>query len=527
MTQNHRQSSGARRSIWEATSTQFSPPPLGRNETADVCVVGAGIAGLSTAYGIAQTGRSVMVLDRADVGAGMTGRTTAHLASSLDDRYYEIEELHGEEGARLTAQSHAAAIDEIERIVRVERIECGFERLDGYLFSPPGGSDETLFRELDAAHRAGLRSVERVLRAPITHFDTGPCLRFPKQGQFHPLLYLNGLVQAILSRGGRIHRAHVNTVSGGSDPHVKTDRGVRVDAASIVICTNSPIQVAASIHGKQAPYMTYVIGARVPPGTVANMLLWDTAQESQMEAEHGPIPYHYVRVEKRASHDTLIVGGEDHRTGEANDGELRFARLEEWARHRFPMIQQIDYRWSGQVLETVDGLAYIGRDHDSGVYIATGDSGNGMTHGTIAGMILSDLIQGGENPWSELYDPSRKRMRALGQLARRTLNAVSQLKDYATQGDFDSEDEIQPGSGGIVRDGVSKIAIYVDENGVRHRMSAVCPHMKCIVRWNGTEQTWDCPCHGSRYDCKGQVITAPSTGNLADATPVEAPKPGL
>src|SRR5690606_8797922 len=200
------------------------------DETADVCVVGAGIAGLTTAYLPARSGISVIVLDRADVGAGMTGRTTAHLTSALDDRYYELEELHGADGARLAAESHSAAIDEIERIVGAEGIECGFERLDGYLFAPPGGSLDTLDKELDAVHRAGLRAVEKVARAPVTDWDTGPCLRFPRQAQFHPLHYLNGLGQAIVSRGGRLHRAHVRDVSGGDDPYAETDRGMRVRA---------------------------------------------------------------------------------------------------------------------------------------------------------------------------------------------------------------------------------------------------------------------------------------------------------
>jgi glycine/D-amino acid oxidase-like deaminating enzyme/nitrite reductase/ring-hydroxylating ferredoxin subunit len=508
------------------TSAPFSLPPLGRNETADVCVVGAGIAGLTTAYLLARAGTSVIVLERADVGAGMTGRTTAHLANALDDRYYELEELHGADGARLAAESHTAAIDEIEGIVRSEGIECGFERLDGYLFVPPGGSVESLTRELDAVHRAGLRSVEKVVRAPVARFDTGTCLRFPRQGQFHPLLYLNGLVQAIVGRGGRLYRAHVKDISSGDDPHVETDCGMRVSARSIVVCTNSPIKVATTVHNKQAPYTTYVIGARIPRGTVATMLLWDTAQDPQAEEQSGPAPYHYVRVEKRGAYDTLIVGGEDHRTGEANDGDARFSRLEDWARQRFPMILQIDYRWSGQVLEPVDGLAFIGADDEPGVYIATGDSGNGMTHGTIAGMLLCDLIRGQENRWADLYDPMRKKMGALGTLAKRTANAISHFKEYVTGGDFDSEDQIPRGSGGIVRHGLSKLAIYVDENGTRHRMSAVCPHMKCIVQWNQTERTWDCPCHGSRFDCTGEVITAPTTGNLEPASPEEVPTSG-
>lgn len=504
------------RSIWEATETPAAIPPLTRDETVDVCVIGAGIAGLSAAYRLVQAGRSVIVLDQLGIGRGMTARTTAHLVNALDDRYCDLEKVHGEEGSRLAAESHTMAIDEIERTVQAERIDCAFERVDGFLFAPPGDSSDLLMRELASIQRAGLRSVEHLMRFPIAEFDTGPCLRFPRQAQFHPLLYTNGLAKAILARRGRIHLARVIELEGGADPHVETEGGFRVNARSVVVCTNAPIGVAAGIHAKQAPYMTYVIGARVPQGSLPAVLLWDTAQEPGMDHESGPVPYHYVRLERGRTHDVLVVGGEDHRTGQAQDGAQRFVHLEEWARVRFPMIDEVEYRWSGQVVETADGLAYIGPagGDDSNVYIATGDSGNGLTHGTIAGMLISDLIQGRENPWSEVYDPARKRLRSLGVVAKRTLNAMSQLKDYVTGGDVASEEEIPRGVGGIVRDGTSKLAIYVDPDGVRHRLSAVCPHMKCIVSWNQTERTWDCPCHGSRFDCEGRMIMGPATADL-------------
>jgi glycine/D-amino acid oxidase-like deaminating enzyme len=322
--------------------------------------------------------------------------------TAIDDRYYEIERLHGPEGARLAAQSHAAAVEAIEAITRHEAIECELERLDGYLFLPPGGDPDELLREYEAAVRAGIEGLHWAERAPMDAFETGACLRFSRQGQFHPLKYLAGLAYALLGMGGRICRGHVQEVEGGTPPTVRLAGGERIDCHSVVVATNVPISDELALHTKQAPYLTYVVAARVPRGSVEKALFWDTLH-----------PYHYVRLKNPAG-EVLIVGGEDHKTGQADDSETRFARLELWMRERFPMAREVLHRWTGQVMESIDGLAYIGRDPaDENVYVVTGDSGMGMTHGTIAAIVITDLIHGAEVPWAELYDPKRKNLRAL------------------------------------------------------------------------------------------------------------------
>jgi glycine/D-amino acid oxidase-like deaminating enzyme/nitrite reductase/ring-hydroxylating ferredoxin subunit len=493
-----------------------SDGPLADDTSADVCVVGAGIAGMTTAYLLAREGKRVVVLDDGPVGGSMTGRTTAHLVDALDDRYYELERLHGEEGSRLAAQSHAAAIDRVEAIVKEEGIECEFERLDGYLFAPPDESKEQLEDELKATHRAGLTETELVERAPIKDFDTGKALRFPRQAQFHPLLYLAGLARAIRRDGGLIHTGtHADKIEGGKkSARVETIDGRVVTAFSVVVATNTPVNDRFAIHTKQAPYITYVIGARVPKGSVERALFWDT-----------PDPYHYVRLESMkdkgaggaGEYDLLIVGGEDHKTGQADDANKRFGWLERWTRTRFPMIEGVEFQWSGQVMEPVDGLAFIGRNplDDDNVYIATGDSGNGMTHGTIAGMLITDLIMGRANDWEKLYDPTRKTLKAIGDFASENLNVAAQYTDLVTPGDVDSADDIKPGDGAIVRHGLKKVATYRDDKGLVHEYSAVCPHLGCVVDWNSKEKTWDCPCHGSRYDAYGKVFQGPANTDLS------------
>jgi glycine/D-amino acid oxidase-like deaminating enzyme/nitrite reductase/ring-hydroxylating ferredoxin subunit len=491
--------------------------PLTEDTSADVVIVGAGISGMTTAYLLAREGKRVIVLDDGPIGGSMTGRTTAHLVNALDDRYYELERLHGEEGARLAARSHTAAIDRIEAIVKEEGIECEFERLDGYLFTPPDESIEQLEDELEATHRAGI-TTELVERAPVKDFDTGKALRFPRQAQFHPLLYLAGLARAIRRDGGKIHTGtHADKIEGGKNSaRVETSDGRVITAFSVVVATNSPVNDRFAIHTKQGPYITYVIGARVPRGSVEKALYWDT-----------PDPYHYIRLEsinatdketnQTEEYDLLIVGGEDHKTGQADDASKRFGRLERWTRTRFPMIEDVEFQWSGQVLEPVDGLAFIGRNpsDDDNVYIATGDSGNGMTHGTIAGILLTDLIMGRENEWKKLYDPTRKTLKALPEFVSENLNVAAQYTDLVTPGDVDSPDEIKPGEGAIVRHGLKKVATYRDEDGAVHERSAVCPHLGCIVDWNSKEKTWDCPCHGSRYDAYGVVFQGPANSNLS------------
>lgn len=499
-------------SLWMATAEIPEGERLARDESADVCVVGAGISGLTAAYLLARAGRSVVVLDDGPIAGGETCRTTAHLSNVIDDSYHWIEQVHGEEGARLAAESHTAAIARIEAIVREEGIRCDFGRVDGYLFNPREGKQEDLAAEEEAARRAGVR-VAPLPRVPWDFFDTGPCLQFPGQAQFHPLRYMAGLADALRAAGGRIFTgAHASEIQGGAPARVVTGNGPAVTAAAIIVATNSPVSTRIAIHTKQAPYRTYVIGARVPAGSIPRGLYWDTLS-----------PYHYVRLQRAETPDSevLIVGGEDHKTGHEGNPSDRHQSLERWTRERFPMVRGIDFRWSGQVMETVDGVAFIGKSPGAGdenVYLATGDSGMGMTHGTIAGMLLTDLIAGRENPWARLYDPARISLRAAGEFAKENLDVALQYVSRAAPGDVGDASEIPPGAGAVMRRGLKPIAAYRDAGGSLHELSAVCTHLGCIVRWNPMERSWDCPCHGSRFDPQGKVLNGPAIDPLAPAS---------
>ncbi|WP_435011440.1 FAD-dependent oxidoreductase [Tundrisphaera lichenicola] len=497
-------------SPWMDTAAAPRHQSLAGDIEVDVCVVGAGIAGLTTAYLLALEGKKVAVLDDGPVGGGQTERTSAHLSNAFDDRFAELEKIHGEDGSRLAAESHTAAIDRIESIAREEGIDCDFLRVDGYLFLAPDHSPDLLEQEHDAARRAGLE-VTYADRAPIGGFDTGKCLRFPAQAQFHPLKYLAGLDSAFRKRGGAIYtNTHASKIDGG---RVETKEGPVVTAEAVVVATNTPVNDLVAIHTKQAPYLTYAIGASIPAGSVENALFWDTLDA-----------YHYIRVQPGEGdrEDMLIVGGEDHKAGQATDQAERWDRLERWSRERFPEMKEVAYRWSGMVMETTDGLAFIGRNpmDKENVYIATGDSGMGLTHGTIAGILLTDLIMDRENPWEAIYEPSRKPAWGMAwkEFLVENANVAKEIaKDWLGGGDVSSAEEIGPGEGAVLRRGLKKVALYRDGNGAVHERSAVCPHLGCIVHWNGAEKTWDCPCHGSRFDPKGEVIMGPANVPLPEA----------
>jgi glycine/D-amino acid oxidase-like deaminating enzyme/nitrite reductase/ring-hydroxylating ferredoxin subunit len=517
MSSKSEDTSGFHESYWTDSAPRPAFDSLAEDLNTEIVIVGAGIAGLSVAYNLVKAGKKVVVLEDGKIGSGESGRTTAHLVNALDDRYFEIEKTFGEEVARLAASSHTAAINFIENAVKEENIDCEFLRLDGYLFLHGTDKIKTLQDEFESTRRAGI-ATELLASVPGMVNHQGPCIRFPYQAQFHPIKYLNGLCEAIIRKGGKIFGdSHVTKV----DKDSVEANGYRVTAQEIVVATNSPVNDRVTMHTKQHAYRTYVIAAEIPKGSLPYALWWDTGdQDSKWVAK----PYHYVRLQPfNETTDLLIIGGEDHKTGQAENEnvkeELRYFRLEQWARERFPMITNIAYTWSGQVLEPVDMLGFIGKNPgDENIFIVTGDSGNGMTHGTIGGILLCDLIIGRANGWAKIYDPARITFSAAGDFIKEGVNMAAQYKDYFTPGDIESIASLKEGEGAIMRSGARKIAIYKNEDSTLNVFSAVCPHLGCYVRWNNDEKSFDCPCHGSRFSCEGKVINGPA---ISDLDPLE------
>jgi glycine/D-amino acid oxidase-like deaminating enzyme/nitrite reductase/ring-hydroxylating ferredoxin subunit len=447
------------------------------------------------------------------IGSGETGRTTAHLVTALDDRYFELARMYGERFTQLAADSHSKAIDFIESTVRNENIDCEFERVNGYLFLHPSDKENSLPRELEAAKAAGL-IVDVIGEVPGMLNQAGPCLRFHNQGQFHPLKYLSQLCKSVVSKGGMIFTTtHAKEITSEG---VITDTGYVISAEHVVIATNAPLNSRYTIHLKQYAYRTYVIGVKIKKGSVPTALWWDTGDH---DLNSDIPPYHYVRIEKFSdTHDLLICGGEDHPTGLPQVNNLteedRYKRLEIWLAERFDVEETI-YKWSGQVMEPMDSLAFIGRspgDKDN-VFIVTGDSGNGMTHGTIAGMLISDMICGIENPWEDLYDPSRFKILTAGKTFFKEL--VGSFIEYLkTIPDTSERIPLHPGEAEVIKHDGEKFGVFMDDEHYLHIVSTKCTHLGCTVRWNQDEHSWDCPCHGSRYTYEGKVINGPTNTDL-------------
>ncbi len=504
---------GAHPTYWVESAPQQQFDTLKENLETDTVIVGGGLAGITTAYCLAKSGRSVVLVEDGFLGSGETGRTTAHVTAALDDRYYNLEKTFGKEKSALLAASHNAAIEFIRQTAERENIECEFTPVDGYLFRHPSDKEDVLDLELEAARNAGLDVAIEENVPGLKNRVRG--LAFRNQAQFHPLKYILGLAEKIRAMGGRIFTGtHASEITHEGI----TANGFSVRAKNIVVATNAPVNSQFILPTKQFPYRTYVVGFRIEKGSLPYALWWDSGDYA-MDADVAP--YHYVRVQPMDdSGDLLIVGGEDHPTGDTSDIDVpeegRYARLESWSRDHFT-TGEVAYRWSGQVMEPMDGVAFIGRnpfDHDN-VYIITGDSGNGMTHCTIGGMLITDLINGVQNKWAKIYSPSRFTLSESGIAFRHMfddlLGYLKQQPNFKTARELDS---VAAGEGKIVDMLEQKFGVYRDEKGQLNIVSAECTHLKGTGAWNADEKSWDCPCHGSRFSYEGKVINGPANRDL-------------
>lgn len=505
-------SNGVSRSLWLATETVPTFPPLTGDTHADVCIIGAGIGGLTSAYILACEGKKVIVVDAIGIGGGETGRTTAHFFPP-DEWYAGIEDSFGTESAAQISASFTEAIDLVESIITREGIDCDFERLAGYLYSLAENSQDEIENEYQAAQRAGAQ-VALLNQVPGLEFNSGPCVEFQNLAQFHPLKYLTGLANAIVKRGGKIFcGTRATEIENAKENHfIHTGNG-KISAVSVVVATNTPFNKETMLlHTKQASYQSYVIGIKVPKASVPRILLWDTGD-----------PYYYVRLaedDNESGFDILVVGGADHKTGNDKHPQHRFDEIEQWVRERFPMALSVAYRWSGEIMEPADGVAFLGRNPmgDKNIYIITGDSGNGMTHCTIGAMIISDLIHGRETKWEALYSPKRKVTHGISAFITEQTDVLAKYGEWLTAGEVTSPDQIKCGEGAIMRKGIHKLAVYRDDAGDIHSLSAKCTHLGCIVHFNSAERSWDCPCHGSRFSTNGDVLHGPATSPLSKTT---------
>jgi glycine/D-amino acid oxidase-like deaminating enzyme/nitrite reductase/ring-hydroxylating ferredoxin subunit len=477
---------------------------------AEVVVVGGGITGLTTAYLLASAGKSVVLLERGRCASTDTALTSGHLSMVTDSRVSELARRFGDTHAQAAWDAGLAAISQVDEIVRENAIDAGFEWVDGYLHAPldedTPGQARTLRADEQTASSLGFVA-EYLDSVPLVGVHG---VRFDGQARIHPRKYLAGVAKAFVGRGGRIYEHSAATEFCDEPLGVKIGRHT-VTCDEIVLATHNPLVGVADPAGstllqtKLALYSSYVIAGKVRKGTVPDALWWDTDD-----------PYRFLRLEPRRSYDLVIYGGEDHKTGQEPDTEGCYRRLEEYLGRLLPEVE-LTHRWSGQVIETPDGLPYIGRNAEH-QWIATGFSGNGLTFGTLAAMMISDAILGRGNPWEDLFDPGRK---ALGRGAWDYIRENADYPYYMIRDRFAGAEarslrEVKRGRGLVIERDGKKVAAYRDASGKVTLRSATCTHMGCVVRWNPTEGSWDCPCHGSRFKPNGGVISGPAESPLPE-----------
>lgn len=486
-------------SYWMATSSKTYFPKLSEDLAADVAVIGAGIAGLTAAILLKQQGKKVIVIDQFRVAGGESGRTTAHLTEILDTGYRQLMSDFGKKNARLAAKSSRAAINQIEAFINEFQISCDFQRVPAYLYAEHEKHLSKLKKEFRAFQEVDLQSKwEEHVPLP---FPTFGGIRVENQAQFHPGKYLSSLAQSFCGDGCFVfENTKAIAVEDGEPCRVVTEHGV-LTVNEVIVATNSPISNKFFLPTHVAAYRTYALAAKLKGSSPPLGLYWDLDD-----------PYHYTRCEG----DVWIIGGEDHKTGLKEDTEDSFRQLEHYSRSHYG-VDRVLYEWSGQVMEPVDGLPYIGRDLLSkNIFVATGFSGNGMTLGTLSGMLIADLIVKKKNPYSELYKVSRVKPLAAARefISENKDFPLCFLKDRMQISEEGTLSEINPGEGKTLKIDKEPVAAYRDEAGVVHAVSAICTHMGCYVHWNQGEKSWDCPCHGSRFNTDGKMLNGPATQDL-------------
>jgi len=488
-------------SYWEKSAPRTTHPPPAADLDCDVAVVGGGIVGVSAAYRLAQDGARVALLEARRIGSGATGYTTAKVSSLHGLTYAKLESSIGPEAARAYGEANEAGLTAIAKLVSDLAIDCDFRRKPNVTYTESAGNRSSIEDEVRAAERAGLpASLAEVDELP---FDVAAAVSFADQAEFHPLKYLDALAAAAAEAGCAIHEeARVMEVDQGNPSTLKTDGGVKVRAGHVLIATHLPILDRGLYFARTHPERSYVMLARLRGAVPQGMYLSDEN------------PAHSLRAVPTDDGELMMIGGESHKAGQSDPAE-RYAALELWARERFD-VASIEHRWATQDNMPADKLPFVGRlwPFSERVLTATGLRKWGIAMGTSAAAILADLIARRENPWADTFTPMRAHPKAgAASFAKENANVATRFFADRIK-NRDSADDLSPGRGAVIGAGLGQRAVYRDDAGRLHSLSARCTHLGCIVGWNGAERTWDCPCHGSRFDATGEVIEGPATSPL-------------
>jgi glycine/D-amino acid oxidase-like deaminating enzyme/nitrite reductase/ring-hydroxylating ferredoxin subunit len=470
----------------------------------DCLVIGGGMTGLTAALLLQNAGRKVCIAEASNIGFGTTGGTSAHINTFADTTYREAESAFGKDGAKLFAEAVNEGLGLIKANIGHYRIDCDFETRTGFLYAETEKEAEQLDDIFEGSKAVGVQ-VNYTVKVP-TPVGFQAALEFEGQAQFHPIKYIRSLAAQFLAAGGRIlEHTLIDSLRGENDLHIGTAGDLELRAKKVIYATHIPPGIN-SYSLRCAPYRSYVLAVKLRTENYPEALVYDMQE-----------PYHYFRTHVIDGQKLLIAGGHDHKTGH-DDPEKAFEDLEKYIR-KYYEVSSVKYRWSSQYYVPVDGLPYIGQMPEAaeGVFCATGYNGNGMMLGSIAGKILADLVQGKASKYEQLFCPSRlKPVAGFSAFIQENADvAYHFVADRFRVQETDSLKRLHPGTGKVVEVAGKKIAAYRDEAGVIHALSPICTHAACVVNWNAEERSWDCPCHGARYDIDGQVLTGPATKGLA------------
>jgi glycine/D-amino acid oxidase-like deaminating enzyme/nitrite reductase/ring-hydroxylating ferredoxin subunit len=489
---------------WRDSVTLPQFESLTHDAQVDVVIIGAGLTGITAAYLLKQAGAKVALIDRQRCAAADTGHTTAHLTYVTDKRLRTLVKEFGKDGAKSFWEAGTAGIDQISDLVREQKIDCDFRWVNGFLHGQLKESDKkdrsTLEEDAELARELGFES-EFVESVP---YAKRPGVRFANQSKFHPLKYLAHLVSKIPGNGSYVFE---NTEAGEIEEKPMTVHAGRykIRCEYLMIATHTPLigklgMVSATLfQTKLSLYTSYVLGARLPKDSVPEALYWDTSD-----------PYYYLRIDRQPDHDYAIFGGRDVKTGQEKDVKEVFKSLEKDLKDVLPSAE-VQHRWLGQVVETDDGLPFIGENAGK-QFVATGFCGNGFTLGTLSAVMARDRFLGRKNPWFDLFRVDRKKFHGgAWRYIKENLDYPYYLmRDRLARAEDTTAEELKIGEGKIIKVDGKKVAAYRDETGKLVLSSPVCTHMGCIVRWNDADKTWDCPCHGSRFKPAGEVFSGPA-----------------
>jgi glycine/D-amino acid oxidase-like deaminating enzyme/nitrite reductase/ring-hydroxylating ferredoxin subunit len=463
----------------------------------------AGIVGLSAALVLLRGGHRVAVLEALQVGRQVTGRSTAKITSQHGLIYQALEKSFGEEGAHAYCAANEAGLAQIVRFAEELGIECDLERKPAYVYSRSGEQLAKIEQETEVARRLGLPA-SLVRECPLP-FEVAGAIRFEHQAQFNPCKYLLGLAQAVRSGGGQLFEGtRARSIEHGEPCRVTTDQGV-VTARDVIDATHMPLVSEGKFFTKAYPYAHALVAARIEPARPLNGMFISTEQ-----------PTHSVRTGRWGDEVWLVAAGGSFKPGESEEAEATLKDLAAFVRTEFG-VDSIDYYWTNEDYESMDGMPFVGRASSSAdhLFVATGFNAWGITNGTAAGMILSDLISGRDNPWAEVFDATRvKPLAAAKSFISENIKTGAELVGGYLQGERRSPDEIPAGKAAIVKLKGERTAVFRDERGHLHAVSAVCTHMGCVLGWNSVDRTWDCSCHGSRFTLDGAVLHGPATTAL-------------